>query len=202
MTTMLTVWLIVVGSGMFCLCQYSSTPGKPSRPPAVWPADSQIPRFSQRPTLLMFAHPRCPCTRASIGELALILAHCPDRVDARVLFFQPSDAAEEWSKTDLWASAESIPGVQVTSDEDGLEAARFQAHTSGQALLYAANGRLLFNGGITPARGHSGDNAGRIAIESILSDGTATASWAFTFGCPIADPRDCRVIEEQGSCQQ
>jgi len=36
-------------------------------------------------------------------------------------------------------------------------------------LLYDISGRLVFDGGITSARGHQGDNAGRSAISALLT---------------------------------
>jgi hypothetical protein len=117
----------------------------------------------------MLAHPKCPCTRASIGELAAIMAHCQGRLNAYVLFMKPEGFTEDWEKTDLWQSASQIPDVQVISDPSGEEARRFSAVTSGQTLLYDLKGELLFSGGITPSRGHSGDNAGKSAIVSIIN---------------------------------
>ena len=60
-------------------------------------------------------------------------------------------------------SAAEIPGVEVVSDEDDAQSAAFGAAVSGQTLLYDREGRLIFSGGITAARGHAGDNAGRSA---------------------------------------
>ena len=166
--------------------EYEATPGEVTVSQMQWPDDSQIERNPNRPTLVVFAHPRCPCSRATIGELALIVAHCPERVDVRVLFFKPSEFSAGWEKTDLWSSAEAIPGVTVISDEDGSEAKRFRATTSGYSLLYDSDGRLLFGGGITGSRGHSGDNAGRTAIETLLMNGESDQKQqTLVFGCPL-----------------
>jgi hypothetical protein len=78
--------------------------------------------------------------------------------------------------------------VDLRIDEGGAEARRFGAATSGQALLYDAAGRLVFSGGITPARGHSGDSAGRDAIIRWVERGTAPQKSAFVFGCSLHDP--------------
>jgi hypothetical protein len=120
-----------------------------------------------------------------VGELALLMARCQDRLTAKVIIFRPKDFPDDWEKTDLWHSAAAIPGVSVFQDEDGQEARRFHATTSGQTLLYDAEGHLLFSGGITASRGHSGDNAGRSAIVSILTAGAAEKSETFTFGCSL-----------------
>lgn len=183
--TLTVIWLGVVAIGLSWLWVYEATPGEVTESPTNWPPDSRIERNAKRPTLVLFAHPRCPCTRASIRELSLIMTHCRESVDAHVLFFKPSGFCADWEKTDLWLSAEAIPGVSVTGDKDGSEAMRFQAATSGYSLLYDPDGRLLFSGGITGSRGHSGDNAGRSAIESLLTDGVADRKQTFVFGCPL-----------------
>src|SRR2546430_14419966 len=101
----------------------------------------------------MFAHPWCPCSRASVGELAQIMSKADGRLDALVLFHQPSADDEDLAATSLWQSASAIRGVTVKVDRDGEEAQRFGAATSGHIVLYDANGLLRFSGGITNARG-------------------------------------------------
>jgi hypothetical protein len=112
------------------------------------------------------------------------MAQAQGRVTAYALFLKPPGSSEDWEKTDLWQSAASIPGVNVVVDS-GVEAQRFHAVTSGQTVLYDAEGRLLFSGGITSSRGHSGDNAGRSAIVSLLNTGETEAAGTSVFGCPL-----------------
>ena len=184
------IWLGAAVAGTRFLLVYDFTPGREGtgKAPSHWPAASEIPHAAALPTLVMFAHPKCPCTRASMGELALLMAHCQGLVDARVVFFQPEGSGEDWSRTDLWRTAAAIPGVTVQADEGGAEATRFHATTSGQTILYDARGDLLFNGGITDGRGHSGDNAGRSAIIGLLNHRTAAVRQMPAFGCSLLDP--------------
>ncbi len=72
-------------------------------------------------------------------------------------------------------------------DIQGREALRFGAATSGQTLLYDASGRLLFSGGITPARGHAGDNDGSDALLELLSGGSGRHHQTPVFGCSLRD---------------
>ena len=182
------LWLIAVGAGLWVLFHYETSPGEAARPPVQWPAESEIPRAPGRATLVMVAHPHCPCTRASIGELALLMARLQGQVPAYVLFLKPTGVAEDWPKTDLWRSSAAIPGVTVMGDEGGVEAARFRATVSGQTFLYDVNGRLLFSGGITASRGHSGGNAGRSAIVHLVTKGVAERTQTSVFGCSLHDP--------------
>jgi len=115
------------------------------------------------------------------------MARVGDRADAQVVFLQPSGVNDDWVQTDLWHRAIGIPGVSVRSDHDGVEARRFGVATSGEALLYDRAGRLIFAGGITAARGHSGDNEGRAALVDLLTDHSATHAGTPVFGCPLFD---------------
>jgi hypothetical protein len=115
------------------------------------------------------------------------MAQCQGLVNANVLFIQPEGFNDEWAQTDLWQSAATIPGVTVRQDSGGIEARRFHAETSGQVLLYDAAGRLLFSGGITGSRGHSGDNAGRSTIVSLLIEGIAERNQTLVLGCSLFD---------------
>jgi hypothetical protein len=181
------MWLGVVGVGLGKLWGFAQTPGPAAAASESWPAASHIARDEHRPTLVVFAHPQCGCSRATVGELALLMAHAQGRVATRILFYRPSDADPGWERTDLWSSAAAISGVQVTSDEDGAEAMIFGAAVSGQALLYDVEGRLIFSGGITAARGHSGDNAGRSALVSLLTNDIASTTRTPVFGCFLRD---------------
>ena len=136
-------------------------------------------------TLVMLAHPHCPCTRASVGELAEVMARVQGRADAFVLFSKPASSGDDWDDTGLRRSAAAIAGVTVLSDADGAEARRFGAETSGHTLLFAADGRLLFSGGITQSRGHAGDNAGASAIVSLVHNEGAERAETFVFGCAL-----------------
>lgn len=195
------LWLLMIGTGTGFLWNYEGTAGVAAAAPDRWPSDSRIRRATDRATLVMLAHPHCPCTRASIGELARLMTQAQGRVAAYVLFIKPAGFATEWERTDLWASAAAIPGVQVVGDDEGVEASRFQAATSGQTVLYDAQGKLVFSGGITSARGHEGDNAGRTAIVSLLTTDEAAQKETPVYGCPLFRSNECRMGKEAGSAR-
>ena len=181
-------WIVAVAVGSRILLNYETAPGRSGAVAQSWPG-SRIQRTPGRATLVMLAHPHCPCTRASVGELAQIMAQVQGRVAAYVLFLKPEGSSNDWGNTDLWRSAAAIPGVTVLPDGDGEEARRFGVETSGHTLLFDTTGRLLFSGGITGSRGHSGDNAGRSAIVSLLSNQPAERAQTFVFGCSLLDSK-------------
>ena len=192
------VWLLVVHTGSLLMAQYSQTAGATGAPPALWPETSRLQRHSGQSQLVMFLHPRCPCSRATLGELEQLVAHCQGKFSTQVWFIQPQGMEDDWVKTDLWHAAASIPGVQVNVDHEGNEARLFQAVTSGQTLLYDPEGRLVFQGGITLARGHAGDNPGRDAIESLLKQKIPPATSPPVFGCALGrvnNQKECTACQ-------
>jgi hypothetical protein len=192
-------WLAIVAAGFAYFWNYENIPGPRAAVPAVWPLKSRIAKTAGLPTLVMFAHPQCPCTRASIGELAVLMAQSMGRVRAHVIFYKPHGFPDEWARTDLWTSAAAIPGVEVSCDEEGVEARQFGAETSGFVVLYDGHGQLRYNGGITSERGHSGDNEGRSAIVAILNDGTPRVAAMPVFGCSFFAP-ESNYQEGAASC--
>jgi hypothetical protein len=190
------VWLLAAVGGMSVIWRFDNAPGIGAHAPARWPADSILARSTGRPTLVLLAHPRCDCTRASLDELAETLARAGTQPKTYVLFLKPEEFSNGWEQTDSWRQAAAIPDVMVVRDDSGLEARRFGAATSGQTLLYDASGTLLFSGGITAARGHAGDNAGRSELVSLLKSrasapagtlnrGQTARDATSVFGCPL-----------------
>jgi hypothetical protein len=189
-------WLAAVAFGSARLLSYELMPGAPGTPPRSWPADPPSAREAvhtrldpRRAHLVMIAHPHCPCTRASIAELARIMARSRESAVATVLFYRPRQSPPGWERTDLWRSAAAIPGVTVLADPEGHEAQRFGAVTSGHVLLYDRAGNLLFTGGITGSRGHAGDNTGKDSVIWLLTRGMAAQHESFVYGCSIRTGR-------------
>lgn len=179
-------WIAAVAFGLRVLFHYENAPGRVGALPRTWPA-AEIERAKDRPTLVMLAHPHCPCTAASIGELAQIMARLQGKVAAYVLFVKPRETGSDWEETTLRRSAEAIPGVKIVFDRDGVEAQRFGAETSGHTLLFGAEGTLLFSGGITASRGHAGDNAGESAIVALVNNDRPIRTETLVFGCALAN---------------
>ena len=178
------IWLLLVGVGLVILWRHMLTPGPGALAPGDWPADSVLQPASDRATLLMWCHPRCPCTRASLEELSELVQHAGERVSVQVSFIRPDGCSLQWVQGDLWRQAKAIPGVRVVVD-DGSEARRFGVRTSGQALIFGSDRRLLFSGGLTAGRGHQGDNAGLAAATRLAQAGAGKFESAPVFGCAL-----------------
>ena len=179
------LWLCGVASGLYVLWAYENKPGAAASAPGRWPADSALRRSEDAPTLVFVAHPQCTCTRASLDELEEILARAKSHPKTYILFLKPSATDASWEQTDLWKRAAALRNVTVVRDDEGVEARRFGVETSGQTLLYDNKGALVFSGGITGSRGHAGENAGELALVSLLTNGQAAQRASNVFGCSL-----------------
>ena len=186
------LWAVAVVGGTVALWRYKMLAGETGPFAMRWPASSALRRAAGRPTLVVFAHPYCPCSRATVSELAIALSRRAGRTVTHVLFSVPSatpDEASRWDETPLWRAAARLPGVDVAIDVRGREARAFGARTSGQTFVYDAEGRLRFAGGVTAARGHEGGNAGLERMTAAL-DGWRDSRLLESpvFGCALEDP--------------
>jgi hypothetical protein len=185
------LWLAIAVAGVIYLTRYENTPAeKNAAYPLAFPPESRIKHEREHPMLIFFAHPKCPCTRASLRELARLMTDAGGKLQVYIVFIKPKDENQQWTETDLRASAEAIPNVQVLIDSDERETKIFNAQTSGLTLLYDRRGNLRFNGGITASRGHEGDNAGRRAVFEIVTEETDKTAETAVFGCPLHN-KDC-----------
>jgi hypothetical protein len=183
-TAISIVWLSCVIAGLLQLWHYGHQPGARIEPPYNSVSESGS-THSNHFKLVMFAHPRCPCTRASLHELERIFTQGGKRLDVRILFFKPSNQPRSWVETDLWYSALQIPGASVEVDEDNAIANRLNVATSGCVLMYDGKGKLRFNGGLTSARGHAGDNYGASAVLALVRGEAHDTKTFPVFGCPL-----------------
>lgn len=191
------LWLFAIGTGIVSILDYENASGSAGLAPKKWISGSSIPLDPSRDTLVMFAHPRCPCTRASIEELNRLLAQSSGRIAAHVLFFRPHDYPVDWAHTELWRTAAAIPGVTVGEDIDNGLSCKFGAETSGYVLLYNPAGQLLFRGGINGSRGHAGDNVGESAIISLAMGKSCAVRQTPVYGCSLLTPSNCQIVAAQ-----
>lgn len=136
--------------------------------------------------MVMFAHPHCPCTRASLKELERIAAEFPE-ASTTVFFCKPSGTTgKEWEHASL-----SLRTADLLKWDDGCtEAKRAGVTTSGHLLLFHPDGTVLFSGGITRARGYQGESTGSEALRSRLLGETRELKHSPVFGCPLYDPQN------------
>jgi hypothetical protein len=188
---LLATWMVAVLSGLWWMNKYQTTPGSIGQTPRHLPAQIAGNFAAGRDCLLMFVHPKCPCSRASLSQFAEIVAQNRDRVSAAIVFVKPPGVSEGWERSFLWDSAKKMAGVQLLSD-DGTLARELGSETSGHVVLYDAAGRLLFTGGITRSRGHEGESVGGRAVCALLRGESTPDTTTPVFGCPLFAAGQCK----------
>lgn len=178
------LWFVFIGAGMYLLQREEFTPASPSSPLAQFPSGSAIPCSADKPTLVVFAHPRCPCTRATFAEVAELAAAANGKLAIVTVFTLPPGVARDWVAGELLQMAKALP-ARVVLDQGGVEAARFKVKASGTVLLYAPAGQLLFSGGLTSSRGQEGESLGRDAVLRLVLTERPSIIHTPVFGCSL-----------------
>lgn len=180
------LWLALLVGGFGALLRYANEPGQEGADLKGWPAMASVSLAFPHWTLILFAHPKCPCTQATVENLNRILARTQNNLSVHIFFYKPTGgSAEEWENTSLWEKARNMPNTTAHVDLDGHEARLFAAETSGKAVLFKPNGQVAFQGGITASRGHEGDNAGMQAVVDWVVTNQSQVTKTPAFGCHI-----------------
>ena len=132
------LWLGGVVAGLATLARVRQQPRRRGRARRrAGRPTSRLALDPTRPTLVMLAHPRCTCTRASLGRAGR--AHgARAATSAGPTSCSSSRAASRrarWEQTDLWQTrARDSRRHGASATTTGVEAPRFGAETSGQTL--------------------------------------------------------------------
>ncbi len=152
------LWIASFGLGMRALFHHEQSPAAPKN----FPAQSALFLATDRPTLVLLAS-----AQSSASELARVMSELEGKIKAYVLFEKSENAQAK-----LWRDLAVIPGVTPVGDEDGGEVRRFAAGSSDEALLFAADGRLLFSGSLEHATAHL--DGGESLIASLVKSQPAS----------------------------
>lgn len=192
-------WLLFVGGGFLLMLNHAFAPATAAAsPPGLWPHSAPLPEIQGLPRLVMFMHPRCPCTRASVQQLRLIAEHSRRPLDILIVVLDSEKLPRNAMEGKSVREAADIRGAVVLRDRNGAAAAQFAAAASGHLVLYDPEGKLVYSGGITPSRGHAGETPASHAILSYLRSGRKTLPAGPVFGCPLFAPADLK--EGQQCC--
>ncbi len=175
------IWIAGLLAGFGWVMAFEATPGEMLPAPRRWSAETPFALDREKPTIILYLHPRCVCSQASL-ELAKTF---PTQAVCHVVFYQPTNAAEEWTDSPLVRAARNLVGATVHVDTDGVLARRLGIANSGHALLFTPEGALRFSGGITAGRGVSEPGNSWRALGERLKDPGKTEVQSPVFGCPI-----------------
>lgn len=181
LTAAVMAWLLLAAVAWHLLFRHAYYPSKTPRP-----EESRISvQTSNCYRVLLFAHPLCPCTRATLMELDESLARIPAKTSIKIVFETAGLNPEEVSNSALVHFVKERQRIEVQFDAQGRESRRFGATVSGEVLAFDPAGRLRFRGGLTPGRGHQGDATGQAQFERIVSGSSTDFCCAPVYGCRL-----------------
>src|SRR5687768_13393663 len=93
-------WALIVG-GYGLLFRYSFAVGKASPAPRSIPSSLAASVPLMKPQLFVALHPHCPCSRATVSELAKILTRATNSSDVTLLIFKPANEPDAWMEGTL-----------------------------------------------------------------------------------------------------
>jgi len=188
---MMVLWIASLGLALSLLARHHGAEGNPGATPAAWP--SAEPRLAPDGLeIMLFVHPRCPCTVRSI-DAAASLRHMLEargvQCGVRTVIRTPAVAGEDdeaWRDSPTVGRLARLGPHRRQFDPGGSIADRWGAITSGHVAIFDASGRRLLDGGLNPARAHAEDPAVLRAIADRLTAGLPVAARP-VFGCRIPD---------------
>ncbi len=186
---LLVLWGAVIGVGLLWMTDYSLSPGSHEEPLVERPSDTPVPFSEEKSTLVIFLHPRCPCTHPSVAAIERLMVRKHDMV-LQPIFYLPGSKPETWARADYWDRVVDAGAHEPLIDVDGGVARQFHATTSGHAILFSVDGEVLYSGGITSGRVHEGDNLGLTTLTRVLEQVPVQDATFPVYGCSIVKKQD------------
>jgi len=181
------IWIGIVVAGGWQLTRYSLTPGPTGGTALTMPSEGPLAQLHGAPALVVTLHPECGCSRATLEEVGRIIEGCGGGLQAVAVFEVYPGLPHGVEESDRWKQASAIPGLRCIKDPSGVVAESLGARASGDVCLFL-NDRLVFHGGVTSGRGHSGANACSDAVIALVRganlDGPLNPP---VFGCLLKD---------------
>ena len=178
---MLTIaWGVTVLSGMIAVTRHAGRVDVTR----TLTANSSVADTSmlQPHSVYLFINPACPCSRSSQINFERL------RVSNRDWnFYLVVVQRENYRASEIPGS---LPFFDATTEatvvnDPGEISESLAAHTSGQVIVVDDQMQILFNGGITPARGHQGDCRGMLLVQQILRGESRSVEKSPVFGCAL-----------------
>jgi hypothetical protein len=179
------IWISLLFVGHLVLYEYELTPSPLANTKRVFPQVSNVQLAHGRQNIVMFLHPGCPCSEATVDEFHELMREGEKDSVGTVVLYMPPEKEAEWSLAPIIQSVKRIRNVTIEYDTDGSQAETFGVTTSGHVLIYDGRGVLQFTGGITGSRGHTGDNHYFDLAKQCILARRAKYTTTPVFGCAL-----------------
>jgi len=181
----LTTGLLMFCLGIWQLYAFSTTPGDHTVVQS-WILQDKLPLKHQLASLVVLIHPKCSCSTATLKEVERLKIGLKDKLDVKLVFISYGDKSKNWYQGPVWDLAVSMKkNVSIVLDNDGQILKTLGTKTSGTAYLVGPDLKVVFQGGLTPIRGHEGATSGQAFIASWVKGNTKSSLIQKIFGCGV-----------------
>ncbi len=187
---MLLLLMFVSMTGFALLTDYSTRPG-PESDVLLRISSDELPGIQSTdgdsPTIILFYHPKCPCTFATIRCLERLSTNFRTQPQIHAFAYRPQDESDTWIDSRSTRVLRNLEDIRIHPDIDGERFRRFGVRVSGHILIYDKNCDLTFSGGITPFRSHEGDcRASQQFVRCANDEIDECTRWP-VFGCVVCE---------------
>jgi thioredoxin-related protein len=126
---------------------------------------SPVLQVKDKPLLIHFFNPHCPCSRFNLEHFKTLIFHFADKVDfAVVLQLEKENALDKFKRMNM-----NLPYVE---DKKGEIADRYGVYSTPQAVILDKKGNLYYRGNYNKSRYCSlkSSEYARIALQSLLRE--------------------------------
>lgn len=178
------VWLVLILAGTQVLTSYSNY--RVDRPQSATYDHLSLARYVKkaRYSLILFLHPRCSCSRATLHELSKVLRKSTNSPRVTIVMYCPNGKPDAWIEGPNDRLARKLDPHEFVIDAGQL----FQQNgivDSGHVLCFDRSGTIRFSGGVTGSRSHEGSNQASAALRRILNGEGESCIEFPVFGCSI-----------------
>jgi hypothetical protein len=177
------IWTVIFFVSWSLFYSFSTTAGKHTVM-MRWPASEALPLLHDKPNILIFLHPKCSCSVASIAEFRRLVDSLSGRVHVRAILMKYQQVRSK-EIPEGFASLFEIPEIKISRDDDGIISKSLGALTSGIVYLIDEEGLVVYQGGLTASRGHGGITAGSEFIRAWVTKRDDKTFMQKVFGCHL-----------------
>lgn len=166
-SVIISIWVGSIIWSTKAMLIFQFTPGKMGKVFNDFPQKSKLVLDQTLPTLILFLHPKCTCSKASVEEIKIIKSSIKKEFKLIAVVQTASlKLTDELEK--LKEELSTLPHSTIVNDSYSFETNLFSVKTSGQIYIYSSFGELIYTGGSTSSRGTSSPSELRRTIASIL----------------------------------
>jgi hypothetical protein len=184
--------LVLVGISsflwQFTIAEYLPTPVPANYVPKAVATQVALPGVqvsAEKPTLLHFFNPECPCSRFNLDHVRKLIAKYGNNINIQVVL-QVRDSQYNWQALE----EDEALGVPYLIDYTGEMAKACGVYSTPQAVLLTPESKLYYRGNYNKARycSNPDSNYAQMAIDSLIANRPSPQFEAFatkSYGCEL-----------------